>query len=94
MHGPGEGRTSFGGIRSSALKKAAVPANGGDETVFLNAFLDARKAAMRSEQGHTDTSRVDTMQRKFLREGNMNLEPPLRFAVYGDSFVIDKVRNK
>jgi chitosanase len=94
MHGPGDGPTSFGGIRFSALKKAAFPAKGGDETIFLNAFLDARKAAMRSEQGHADTSRVDTMQRRFLRERNMNLDPPLRFAVYGDSFRVDRVPNE
>ena len=53
-----------------------------------------RKAAMLTEQAHTDTTRVDTMQRRFLREGNLNLDPPLRFKVYGDSFTINSVSNK
>jgi len=88
MHGPGDDPTSFGGIRSAAMTKAKTPAQGGDEIVYLDAFLDARKAAMLIEQGHSDTSRVDTMQRKFLREGNLDLNPPLRFKVYGDPYVI------
>jgi len=88
MHGPGDERNSFGGIRQSALKQARPPSQGGDETAYLDAFLDARRAAMRAEQGHQDTSRVDTMQRKFLREGNLRLEPPLEFKVYGDPYRI------
>ena len=45
-------------------------------------------AAMKAEQGHQDTSRVDTMQRKFLTEGNLDLHLPLRFSVYGDDYTI------
>ena len=52
--------------------------------LYLAAFLDARKAAMKAEQGHQDTSRVDTMERVFLRAGNLHLDPPLAFKVYGD----------
>ena len=76
MHGPGDDRLSFGGIRTSAMSKAPPPSQGGDETKFLNAFLDARRVAMKAEQGHQNTSRVDTMQRKFLREGNLGLDAP------------------
>ena len=82
MHGPGEDPVSFGGIRATALRKATSPAQGGDETVYLNAFLDARKAAMLTEEAHSETGRVDTQQRKFLREGNLDLDPPLRWTVY------------
>jgi chitosanase len=88
MHGPGDDGTSFGGIRKTALKKAKTPAQGGDETTYLNAFLDARKAAMKTEEAHSDTSRVDTEQRVFLNAGNMALNPPLRWKVYGDSYSI------
>ena len=94
MHGPGDDPTSFGGIRSTAMKKAMPPVKGGDEAVFLNVFLDARKAAMLTEQGHTDTTRVDTMQRTFLQEGNLDLNPPLRFKVYGDRFIIRRIGHK
>ncbi|MDP9793729.1 hypothetical protein J2S43_002241 [Catenuloplanes nepalensis] len=85
-HGPGAG---LGDIREAALEVADPPSRGGDETAYLEAFLDARVAAMRSEAAHHDTSRVDTAQRVFLRDGNLDLEPPLRWEVYGLPFEID-----
>lgn len=88
MHGPGDDPVSFGGIRATALRKAKAPAQGGEETTYLNAFLDARKAAMLSEAAHEDTDRVDTEQRIFLKAGNFNLDPPLNWTVYGDSYSI------
>jgi chitosanase len=91
MHGAGEDADSFGGIRAGAMHKAKTPAEGGDEAAYLAAFLDARKQAMKAEEGHQDTSRVDTMQRRFVREGNFHLEPPLEFEVYGDKYKIDGV---
>jgi chitosanase len=86
MHGPGEDAESFGGIRAAALKKAKTPAQGGDETVYLNAFLDARVAAMQQEAAHDDVSRVETGQRDFLKSGNLNLTGPLTWKVYGETF--------
>jgi chitosanase len=88
MHGPGENSVSFGGIRRTAMARARTPAQGGDETAYLNAFLDARVAAMKTEAAHEDTSRVDTAQRVFLRAGNLDLRTPLAWKVYGDSFSI------
>ncbi len=89
MHGNDAGDAhSFSAIRTAAMKKATPPAGDGDEVIFLNAFLDARRVAMKAEQGHSDTSRVDTMQRKFLKDGNLDLTPPLKFKVYGDSYTI------
>ncbi|WP_435822104.1 chitosanase [Actinacidiphila alni] len=88
MHGPGSDPVSFGGIRKTAMKKAKTPAQGGNETTYLNAFLDARKAAMKTEDAHDDTSRVDTEQRVFLTAGNLNLDPPLKWKTYGDSYQI------
>ncbi|MCD9140947.1 chitosanase [Streptomyces albireticuli] len=88
MHGPGSGKDSFGGIRKAALAKAKTPAQGGDEKTYLGAFLDARKKAMQSEEAHSDTSRVDTAQRVFLNNGNFELQPPLKWKVYGDSYEI------
>jgi chitosanase len=89
MHGPGNDKTSFGGIRKTALARAKPSAQGGDETVYLNEFLDARKAAMKTEEAHSDTSRVDTEQRVFLQQGNFDLDPPLHWKVYGDSYSIN-----
>ncbi len=88
MHGPGDDSASFGGIRKAAMARAKTPAQGGDETAYLNAFLDARKAAMLKEEAHSDTSRVDTAQRVFLNNGNLDLNTPLTWKVYGDSYTI------
>ncbi|SHN36244.1 chitosanase [Rhizobacter sp. OV335] len=88
MHGPGNNGVSFGGIRKAAMAKAKTPAQGGDETTYLNAFLDARVAAMKTEEAHSDTTRVDTAQRVWLKAGNFDLNTPLNWKVYGDSFSI------
>jgi chitosanase len=88
MHGPGSDPVSFGGIRKTAMSRAKTPAQGGSEAAYLNAFLDARVAAMKTEEAHSDTSRVDTAQRVFLRNGNLDLNTPLTWKVYGDSFTI------
>src|SRR4051812_26284740 len=88
MHGPGSDSVSFGGIRQTAMKKAKTPAQGGNETTYLNAFLDARKKAMQTDAAHDDTSRVDTEQRKFLKEGTLDLNTPLSWKTYGDPYTI------
>lgn len=92
MHGPGSDSASFGGIRANALKKAKTPAQGGNETTYLNAFLDVRKAAMLAEEGHSDTTRIDTAQRTFLSAGNLNLNLPLSWSVYGDPFSLTQAQ--
>ncbi|WP_281177320.1 chitosanase [Luteipulveratus mongoliensis] len=89
MHGDGDDATSFSAIRDRARANAKTPAEGGGETAYLNAFLDARVWAMKQEEAHGDTSRVDTEQRVFLNNGNLNLDPPLDWKVYGDSYHID-----
>ncbi|WP_299539070.1 chitosanase [uncultured Streptomyces sp.] len=91
MHGAGdtEGTVGFRTIRRQALESADTPADGGDEEEYLDAFLDARVAAIRKEPSHTDTSRVETEQRVFVREGRLQLETPLRWKVYGESYRID-----
>jgi chitosanase len=88
MHGPGDSSDSFGGIRKTAMKKAKTPAQGGNETTYLKAFLNARKVIMKQEDAHSDTSRVDTAQLVFLNAGNFDLHTPLKWKVYGESFEI------
>ncbi|GAB3950850.1 chitosanase CsnA [Kribbella albertanoniae] len=88
MHGDGGDPTSFSSIRSRALGVAQPPAQGGNETTWLNAFLDARVWAMKQEEAHSDTSRVDTAQRVWLDDGNLDLNTPLDWQVYGDSYHI------
>lgn len=75
-------------VRSAALRMATTPAQGGDELLWLRAYLDARVTEMRTEQAHSDTSRVDTAQRVFLEAGNLDLSTPLTWSVYGDRFTL------
>jgi chitosanase len=91
MHGPGDDPASFGGIRAAALRSAPAPAAGGDVRAYLGAFLDARRAAMLTEKAHRDTTRVDTAQRLFLEQGNLALDTPLTWSVYGDRFTVRSV---
>lgn len=88
VHGRGSGTFTLDGIRTTAMKSAPTPAQGGDEVVYLNAFLDARIVAMKSEPAHQDVSRIETAQRVFLKQGNLGLRPPLDWKVYGDSYTV------
>ncbi|WSY36571.1 chitosanase [Streptomyces sp. NBC_00887] len=91
MHGyeDAEGTVGFRTMRAQAVAAAEPPSAGGDEEAYLNAFLDARVAAIRKEPSHSDTSRVETAQRVFVREGKLQLESPLRWKVYGETYHID-----
>ncbi|WDN54703.1 chitosanase [Streptomyces clavuligerus] len=89
MHGDGDDSASFSSMRRKALAKAKSPAQGGSEKTYLNAFLDSRVWAMKQEAAHEDTSRVDTAQRVFVRQGNFALNTPLSWKVYGDSYHLD-----
>jgi chitosanase len=83
------GEAGLRDIRGRALQKAQTPAQGGDVVEYLNAFLDERVVEMKKEAAHDDTSRIDTAQRKFLNEGNLDLDPPLSWQVYGEPYTID-----
>jgi chitosanase len=40
------------------------------------------------EEAHEDATRLDTAQLVFLEAGNLDLEPPLDWMVYGDGYHI------
>ncbi|BAL91235.1 putative glycosyl hydrolase [Actinoplanes missouriensis 431] len=82
------GYSGMRSIRSRALAKAKPPAQGGDERAWLTAFLNERVIEMKKEPAHEDVTRIDTAQRVFLNNGNFDLNTPLDFKVYGDSFHI------
>jgi chitosanase len=88
MHGPGQSADSFGGIRRRAVAAAPSPAEGGSQVDYLEAFLAVRRAQMKTEAKHGDTSRIDDEQLRFLREGNLALRPPLVWHTYGDRYEI------
>ncbi len=73
-------------VRRHARAHADTPADGGDETTYLQAFLTARIAFMRREQAHQDVTRITTAQQVFLAAGNLGLRLPLSWKVYGDSY--------
>ena len=83
---------SFGGLRARARQLARTPAQGGGQVHYLNVFLDVRRAAMKRERDHHDTSRIDDEQRVFLRERKFALRPPLIWHTYGDRYEIEAGR--
>ncbi|MEV7339715.1 chitosanase [Streptomyces sp. NPDC093544] len=86
MHGPGTGPTGFYGLRNRAMTEADTPAEGGSEKAYLDLFLDIRRTAMKSKNAHRDTTRIDTAQRRFLNDGNLDLHTPLEWQVYGETY--------
>ena len=86
FHGPGT--DGFYGIRERAMRQAKTPAEGGSEKAYLSTFLDVRRATMRAKHPGIDTSRIDTAQRKFLEEGNLELRTPLVWKVYGETYKV------
>ena len=88
MHGPGQSADSFGGIRRRAIERAPTPAEGGSQVAYLETFLAVRRAQMKTEAKHGDTSRIDDEQLRFLHEGNLALRPPLVWHTYGDRYEI------
>ncbi|MGW7083071.1 chitosanase [Streptomyces sp. NPDC054871] len=88
LHGPGTGPRGFYGLREKALNEANTPAQGGKEKAYLDIFLDVRTKVMKEKKAHRDTSRVETAQRQFLYDGNLDLKTPLTWKVYGETFKV------
>jgi chitosanase len=86
FHGPGIDADGFYVLRDRTREKAKPPAEGGDEKAYLDAFLDVRRAAMKQRKATLDTSRIDTAQRRFLANGNLDLRTPLVWSVYGETY--------
>ncbi|MER7108158.1 chitosanase [Streptomyces sp. NPDC000229] len=86
FHGPGIDKNGFYEIRERVRATAKTKAEGGDETAYLHAFLDACRRAMTESKSGEDTSRIDTTQRTFLRDGNLSMKTPLVWQMYGETF--------
>ncbi|MFF9239349.1 chitosanase [Streptomyces sp. NPDC014801] len=86
FHGPGVDADGFYVLRERAMRQAKTPAQGGDEKAYLGVFLDVRRAAMKERRTTQDTSRVDTAQRRWLDAGNLDLDTPLAWRVYGETY--------
>ncbi|MFC5214668.1 chitosanase [Streptomyces coerulescens] len=88
FHGPGIDDDGFYVLRERALREADSPSQGGSEKAYLDIFLDIRRKAMKEKRPGTDTSRIDTAQRQFLYDGNLQLRTPLRWQVYGETYQV------
>ncbi|MEU0006256.1 chitosanase [Streptomyces sp. NPDC006314] len=88
FHGPGTGPSGFYGLRERAMNEADTPSEGGSEKNYLDIFLDIRRKAMKTKKATIDTSRVDTAQRAFLYDGNLDLHTPLEWRVYGETYKV------
>lgn len=89
LQGPGHEADSFYGIREATLAEVDTVAEGGDEAAYLDMFLDKARAVMKSKKNQQhDTSRIDTAQRVFLEDENMDLSLPLTWKMYGETFRI------
>lgn len=88
FHGPGTSPTGFYGLRAHTLEKSDSPTEGGSEKAYLDTFLDLREDAMRTRDPDIDTTRVDTAQRRFLDDGNLDLRTPLEWQVYGETYKV------
>ncbi|MGW3497915.1 chitosanase [Streptomyces sp. NPDC001020] len=88
FHGPGTDAEGFYGLRERTLNEAHSPSQGGSEKKYLDLFLDIRLKAMREKKPDIDTTRVDTAQRQWLYDGNMDLKTPLVWKVYGETYKV------
>ncbi|MFF5157068.1 chitosanase [Streptomyces sp. NPDC000348] len=86
FHGPDTDADGFYALRERTLKQAKTPAAGGSETGYLDAFLGIRREALLTRYPGHDASRVDTAQRRFLEAGNLGLDTPLVWEMYGDHY--------
>lgn len=83
------GFSGLKGIRRRALADADPPSAGEAEAVWLTAFLKERLREMKEEPAHAEQlDRITKTQRRFLREGNLALVPPLRWTVNQTDFEI------
>jgi chitosanase len=89
QHGAGGDNGTWAIIKETEKDAGVV---GQNESAWLDSFLDARlRHLLRMYRGTTENadlsseSRVDAL-RSLLQEGNLALEPPLTWEVYGDRF--------
>ncbi|OKK08649.1 chitosanase [Streptomyces sp. CB03234] len=86
FHGPGIDKNGFYEIRERVRAAHKTKAEGGKEKAYLDAFLDECRKVMLEANPDQDTSRIDTTQRAFLRDGNLTLKTPLVWQMYGQTF--------
>ncbi|MFE0642844.1 chitosanase [Streptomyces sp. NPDC058877] len=86
FHGPDTTANGFYDLRERALAEADTPAEGGTEEHYLDVFLDMHRKAIEAKRLDNDTSRVDKALRKFLEDGNFDLDTPLQWQMYGQAY--------
>ncbi len=82
------GISGFETIHQDAEGVALPPTEGGEETEWLQAWLDAREVYMTQEVSEITATRVTTAQQGLLDAGELQLRAPLEWEIYGDHFRI------
>lgn len=88
-HGEGDDEESFGGIVATAQGNANPPSDGGNETNYLNALVDARADILAGWDPEEDLSigRVGAL-RQLIDAGKLTLAVPLAWDMYTEPFEI------
>ena len=86
-HGPGDDEESFGGILAAARRARRPPAQGGDEAEYLAAVVEARVGILKAWGDYQRNGRQH-IHSGLLDAGNLELIPPFRWSVYGDTFAL------
>ena len=93
QHGAG-GEDGTRAILEDTAATAGDP--GQDEAAWLEVFLDVRLHHLDHAYKNTTATAEESSQsrinalRSILREGNLALEPPMRWEVYGDTFTLNE----
>ena len=77
---------------AAAKAAAQTPAQGGNEVTYLHAFVAAYRASILADSGHASdgsVGRADTMWGPLVTAGNLDLDTPLNWSMYGQAFAID-----
>jgi chitosanase len=76
---------------AKAKAAAPTPAQGGGEVTYLEAFVAAYRASILADPGHASdgsVGRADTMWGPLVAAGNLELQTPLHWSMYGHAFDI------
>jgi chitosanase len=76
---------------AAAKAAAQTPAQGGNETTYLKAFVAAYRASILADPGHASdgsVGRADTMWGPLVTASNLDLHTPLDWQMYGQGFAI------
>ncbi|MEI6285760.1 MAG: chitosanase [Bacillota bacterium] len=79
-------------VATTTTQAGGTPKTGVDEKLWLNKFLDVRKAVLASDPTWLQAVDRIEMYRRILQSGNVNLTTPFPAECYGDKFTVTGVQ--